>query len=84
VATANTIIRHAVDDSNIGKAYGITSAVGAIGWTIGPMVGGYTAKYLGLRVPFVVMGISLMMAAALVVAFVEQDKPASAGTRVGD
>ncbi len=72
--SANTIIRHAVHDSNIGKAYGVTSCIGAIGWTTGPYVGGAVAKHVGLRAPFLVMAVSLVVSALVVVVFVRDDR----------
>jgi len=63
---ANAIIRRITHDRNMGKAYGVTAGLGAIGWVLGPLAGGYLAAHFGLRAPFVLMGLALVLAAGLV------------------
>ena len=40
----------------MGGAYGLTASVTCLSIGVGPLVGGYLASILGLRVPFAVMG----------------------------
>jgi len=52
-----------------GRAYGISFAATTLGGSIGPLVGGFVASALGLRLPFVIMGAMLVITSG-VVAFV--------------
>jgi len=63
---ANAIIRNVTHDRNIGKAFGITSSLTAAGWGVGPLAGGFVAASMGIRAPFVMMGLALLGAAAIV------------------
>ncbi len=65
--TVNAIIAKIAPRNSYGKAFGLTTSVSALGRAIGPLVGGLAAAWLGLRPPFVVMGV-LLIAVALVVA----------------
>lgn len=65
--TVNAIIAKIAPRNSYGKAYGLTTSVSALGGSIGPLLGGLAAAWLGLRVPFVIMGV-LLIAVALVVA----------------
>lgn len=76
---ANAIIREVTDDRNIGKAYGATSSLSSIGWALGPLIGGYLGKTVGLRAPFVVMGIALGAAGIVVALCVRGGAPKSLG-----
>ena len=67
---ANAIIRRVTHDSNVGKAYGLTTAIGSIGWAAGPLVGAQIAAAYGLRAPFVLTGGVLVIAAVIVALFV--------------
>ncbi|MFP4056433.1 MAG: MFS transporter [Candidatus Brocadiia bacterium] len=73
---ANAIIRGVTHDSNIGKAYGVTSSASAIGMFAGPLMGGYLSASVSLRAPFVVMAVSLALGAALVAWRVKPIEPA--------
>jgi DHA1 family multidrug resistance protein-like MFS transporter len=64
---ANSIIRQVTADRNLGKAYGLQSSLGSVGMALGPLAGGYLGASMGLRAPFVLTGIILAVAAALVV-----------------
>ena len=72
---ANAIIRNITHDRNIGKAYGVTSSLGAIGWMLGPFAGGYVAASFNLRTPFYLMSAALVVAAVLVACSVKADPP---------
>lgn len=66
IPAANAMIRHATHDRNLGKAYGVTSSLTAIGWACGALVGGYMGQVVGLRAPFVLTGVMLGFTALLV------------------
>ncbi len=65
--TINAIIAKIAPRNTYGKAYGLTFAVSMLGAAIGPLTGGVLASQLGLRAPFVLMGVCLV-AVSLVVA----------------
>lgn len=57
----NALVANTVPRSNIGQAYGFTTTASALGWAIGPAVGGWAASILGYRVPFIIMGTLLLL-----------------------
>jgi len=67
IAAGNALIHQRVHDQNIGKAYGVTSSMAALGWGLGPLVGGYLAVATNLRVPFIATAGAFALAALLVV-----------------
>lgn len=67
IPAANAIIRRTTQDRNLGKAYGVTNSMTAVGWATGQLAGGWLGKTMGLRAPFVLMGAVLGLAAGLVV-----------------
>jgi DHA1 family multidrug resistance protein-like MFS transporter len=60
----NALVASVVPRSSIGQAYGFTATASAVGWAIGPAIGGAAAAVLGYRWPFVIMG-GLMVVAGL-------------------
>ena len=73
IPAANAIIHRVVPRHSIGKAFGATASLGALGFTLGPLVGGYMAAYtlqhypaLSYRPPFIFCGLVLSMVAGLV------------------
>lgn len=52
----NAIIREASGKSNIGKAYGLTQSVAAVGWGLGPLFTGYLAGYVDVWASYVLVG----------------------------
>lgn len=81
---ASSIIRQAVHDRNIGKAYGVTTSFTSAAWTMGPIAGGYLAASVGAvypgmryRAPFLLMAVALVVAAAIVGWIVRSDGPDS-------
>jgi DHA1 family multidrug resistance protein-like MFS transporter len=61
----NAMVASLVPRNRLGQAYGITTTFSALGWAIGPMLGGWAAAALGLRVPFVIMGGMLILLAGV-------------------
>ena len=64
----NAIIRHAMGDHNLGKAFGLVTSLGALGVALGQLTGGYIAACFELQTPFVLMA-ALMALAAVTVAW---------------
>lgn len=64
--TLNAVIGKIAPRDSYGRAYGLTASVSALGGAIGPMVGGLAASGLGLRFPFIIMGLLLIIVSAVV------------------
>ena len=74
--TINAFISTSVSSDMIGRAYGITRTANALGFAIGPILCGLMASMLGLRLPFVIMGVLLLISSGVVARFV---KPPNGG-----
>lgn len=74
---ANAIIRDITHEKNLGKAFGVTSCLSCLGMALGPLAGSALAGYLGLRSPFILTGLVLGLAAALVLWRVKGGAPAA-------
>ena len=61
----NAIIRRFTDRENVGKAFGVATALSTGGLALGPWVGGEMASEWGLRTPFVVQSAALVGVAVL-------------------
>jgi len=61
----SAMIASAVSRDMIGRAYGLTRCPSALGMAAGPMLCGVVASLLGVRAPFVVMGVLLLICAYL-------------------
>jgi len=59
----NAIVASVVPRSNIGQAYGFTATASALGFAVGPAIGGVAAAALGYRWPFLIMGALMVMVA---------------------
>ena len=66
----NAIVGQAVSSDTYGRAFGNTRVAGALGMAFGPLLGGIAAAHLGLRMPFVIMSVLLVLAAGLVLRWV--------------
>lgn len=64
IPAMNAMVATIVPRGSLGRAYGLTTTAAAIGWATGPVLGGWAASALGLRMPFVIMG-GLLFALAL-------------------
>ncbi len=74
--TINAFISTSVSSDMIGRAYGITRIANALGFALGPILCGLMASMLGLRLPFVIMGVLLLISSGVVARFV---KPPNGG-----
>ena len=66
IPAANAIIRSVTRDEDVGKAYGVTASLRAVGWGLGMLAGGWLATGGRYRLPFVLMGGCLAVTAAFV------------------
>jgi len=71
--SGNAIIRHATDDANMGKAYGLAASLGAIGWGLGSLSGSELSARMGLNAPFILMGLLLLVACGLILRSIPPD-----------
>jgi len=60
VPCINTIIRDTIGTANIGKAYGLTQCVAALGWGLGPLSAGLLASYVDVWASFTLIGVVLL------------------------
>ncbi|MGB1892362.1 MAG: MFS transporter, partial [Candidatus Latescibacterota bacterium] len=49
---ANTITTYVVSEEDRGKAFGIMTSASALGWALGPSMGGYLGSTTGFRSVF--------------------------------
>jgi DHA1 family multidrug resistance protein-like MFS transporter len=49
---ANALIARVVEESDRGKAYGVMSSANSLGWSLGPVIGGYVGAQWGFRAAF--------------------------------
>ena len=61
IPATNAIIRDAVHGSDVGKAFGLATSLGTFGWFLGPLTGGFVAAAYGLRTPFVLGGVCMLL-----------------------
>jgi MFS transporter, DHA1 family, multidrug resistance protein len=60
--TMNALVGKLTPKESYGKAYGLTASVTSLGMTLGPLTGGLMASYMGLRWPFIVVSLLLILA----------------------
>jgi len=63
---ANVVVRRVIHGKHLGKAYGITASVTCLGWGTAPLIGGYMGSTMGLRAPFVLTGVLLLLTSLVV------------------
>lgn len=66
----NAMIQKATHPRHMGKAFGAASSISMLGLALGPLTGGFLARELGLRAPFLMAGICQMFVAALAISAV--------------
>jgi DHA1 family multidrug resistance protein-like MFS transporter len=59
--TMNALVGKITPRESYGKAYGVAASMTSLGMTLGPLVGGVMASYMGLRWPFVVVSLLLSL-----------------------
>jgi MFS family permease len=62
---SNTMIFNSIRGNNHGSSLGVYSAVVGVSTTLGSLVSGFTSRYLGFDVTFVLAGALLIIAAAI-------------------
>jgi len=61
----NAIVGKLAPRAAYGRVYGLTTSVAALGAAAGPLLGGALASTLGLRLPFVITGVMLVLISGL-------------------
>ena len=59
--TMNALVGKLTPKESYGRAYGLMASMTSLGMTLGPLAGGIMASYMGLRWPFVAVGILLSL-----------------------
>jgi DHA1 family multidrug resistance protein-like MFS transporter len=57
IPSVNVLVSNSTTREKVGSAYGLTASVTCLGIGAGPLIGSTMASILGLRLPFVLMGI---------------------------
>ena len=60
---ANTLIARVVPEPDRGKAFGVMSSANALGWSLGPVMGGYVGAHWGFRSAFFVTTVLFVVVA---------------------
>jgi len=76
IPSVNAIVSNIISKEKIGSAYGLTSSVTCFGIGMGPFIGGILASIVGLRIPFVVMGVAAFAIAAFVHRMINEENGA--------
>ena len=66
----NAMIGASVSSDTLGRTFGITTSAMCLGFALGPLVGGFMATGMGMRLPFIVMGILQLICALLIALYV--------------
>ena len=64
--SVHTLVSRIIPREKVGGAYGLTSSVITLGIGAGPLAGGYLANVLGLRAPFLAIGILALILAVFI------------------
>lgn len=65
------MIGASVSSDTFGRSFGITTSAMCLGFALGPLAGGAMASVMGLRWPFVVMGVLQLVCALLIALYVK-------------
>ena len=63
IPAMNAMVASFVPRTRLGQAYGFTTTASALGWAVGPVLGGWAASVFGYRLPFVLTGTMLLLVA---------------------
>lgn len=76
---ANTLIARVVPESDRGKAYGVMSSANSLGWSLGPVMGGYVGAHWGFRSAFFVATVLFVVVACWIWKVMQPSPGVSAG-----
>jgi len=79
IPAMNAMVATTVSRASVGRAYGFTVTASALGWAIGPALGGWAASMLGYRVPFVIAGCLLLLVSVAQRRWLRPTTPGAAG-----
>lgn len=71
----SSMVGTAVSAESYGRVFGNMQAAQCLGIALGPLAGGLMASTVGFRLPFVVMGVLLLLSSGLVAAYVKPRSP---------
>jgi DHA1 family multidrug resistance protein-like MFS transporter len=66
VPTVNALIGATAPEGKHGSAFGLVGSAQALSFAIAPLLGGITARQLGIHAPFPIIGMMLVVVAGLV------------------
>lgn len=66
IPAMNALIRGMVPRQACGRAFGLVQSISCLGWGLGPVVGSWLAAHLGMRMPFIVVGVLFVGISGLV------------------
>jgi len=77
--TMNAIVGSSVPPEITGRAYGFCASANSFGFALGPLAGATLSAHMGLRWPFAVMGVLLILCAGFVQVFLRPKPYVPAG-----
>ena len=77
--SANFLTVRVVPEEDRGKAFGVLSSANALGWTPGPIVGGYIGAELGFQVVFFIAAALLLLLAGVLWKTMQANQAAEEG-----
>jgi DHA1 family multidrug resistance protein-like MFS transporter len=75
-------IRHVVDRARLAFANGLVQAAAAVGFVIGPVIGGAAAELTDLRTPIVIVGVGSLVVAVAAMFLPARQQQESAAARI--
>jgi len=66
VPTVNALIGASAPEGKHGSAFGLVGSAQALSFAIAPLLGGITARQLGIHAPFPIIGMMLVVVSGLV------------------
>ncbi|MGC8977490.1 MAG: MFS transporter [Candidatus Ratteibacteria bacterium] len=74
IPSVNSMIKTLINENSIGKAYGLFSSISMLGLAFGPLIGGYTGKFINIRTPFLITSIFHAIVAILIISLIKNKK----------